>query len=232
MPTKPLEDLTGKRFGMWTVTGYAGKATGLVSRSSRWIVVCDCGVVREASRGNLIGGLTKSCGRHRTGVRVLKHGYHGTTEHHIWTGMKQRCCNARSKFYKHYGGRGICVCERLMSFSGFISTMGNRPDGHSIDRIDNNGNYSCGQCDQCRENGWKENVRWATTAQQLRNRRVSRYIEHNGERLTVSEWAKRIGCSQQVINQRLKNGWSVRDAIERPVVKRTRAALPSGKRGH
>ena len=137
-----------------------------------------------------------------------RHGLNKTPEHRAWVSMRQRCNNQSKKEYPHYGGRGIKVCLRWSYFLNFLADVGNRPSsGHSIDRIDVNGNY-----EPC-------NVRWATKQEQIENTRVARFIEHCNSRMTVSSWERRQGFSRGTITRRLKSGWTVAQAIEtRPVI--------------
>ena len=107
--------------------------------------------------------------------------------------------------YGRYGGRGICVCKRWDSFPAFIKDMGDPPENYSIDRINNDGDYT------------PENCRWATAAMQTRNSSRNIFIEYNGIRLCAMDWAKVIGINRQTLNGRLKRGWTHKDAIERPV---------------
>lgn len=96
--------------------------------------------------------------------------------------MVARCTRQSSNRFESYAGRGITVCERwLASFEAFLADMGECPDGMSIERIDNDRGYEPGNC------------RWATVKEQARNRRSSVFVEHNGERLTIAEWAERYG---------------------------------------
>lgn len=90
--------------------------------------------------------------------RGKNHGYFGTPTYRAWNDMKKRCLNPTNKVYPRYGGRGITICERWLTFVNFLADMGERPDGLSLDRIDNNGNYEPGNC------------RWATWSQQMLNR--------------------------------------------------------------
>ena len=118
--------------------------------------------------------------------------------------MKQRCSNPNDPAYKNYGGRGIFVCERWLVFENFYADMGDRPEGMSIDRIDNDGPYS------------KENCRWATRVQQARNRRWKTYAVGDVKH-TAQEWGRLLGGARNIVNLRLAAGWSVEDACTRPV---------------
>jgi hypothetical protein len=96
----------------------------------------------------------------------VKHGHgYRTPTYNSWDGMKQRCLNPRNPNYPSYGGRGITVCERWVSFENFLADMGERPAGLSLDRVDNDGGYEPGNC------------RWATRSEQQRNRRRSAYFD-------------------------------------------------------
>jgi hypothetical protein len=91
-----------------------------------------------------------------------------------WLSMRRRCLNPGYGPWPYYGGRGITICGRWRergSFAAFLDDMGERPPGTTLDRIDPDGNYSCGHCDECRARGWPANCRWATPSEQARNRR-------------------------------------------------------------
>jgi hypothetical protein len=85
--------------------------------------------------------------------------------------MKQRCLNPNNAGYKNYGGRGIRICKGLLSFEKFIGILGKRPEKYTLDRIDNNGNYSCGNCFECIQYKWILNIRWTTWSIQGNNKR-------------------------------------------------------------
>lgn len=124
--------------------------------------------------------------------------------------MINRCRNARSPYYHLYGGRGIKVCERWKGKNGFLNflqDMGRRPSPkHSIDRIDNNGNYEPGNC------------RWATRIEQNRNRRDNRLVTFNGQTKCIAEWCDETGLPEKSVRARLwLLGWSVEDALTTPI---------------
>ncbi len=132
----------------------------------------------------------------------LKHGHWGTPEYWIWNTMIGRCTNPKDRQFKNYGGRGIGVCERWRTFSNFWDDMCPRPEPRlELDRIDNDGNYEPG------------NVRWATRSQQMRNTRVNRIVEINGEKAPMIVWAERLGIKMGAVTSRLVRGWSDVDAL-------------------
>lgn len=155
-------DVTGQKFHGLRVVRPAGIGRW---QQRLWLCVCDCGNETVTTCGMLRNGNTKSCG-------CLKRGPHGksnTRVHNCWTSMLQRCNNPRNPAYKWYGARGIQVCERWHSFENFYADMGDQPEGLSIDRINNDGNYEPTNC------------RWATTSEQLSNRRKRTHCKHGHE---------------------------------------------------
>lgn len=142
-------------------------------RNKQWRCKCSCGNEITVSKYDVRRGFTQSCGclkRETTGTRRRTHGRSRTREHRIWRAMRTRCYNPNAGNYSDYGARGIAVCDRWnKSFAAFYEDMGKCPsDKHSIDRIDNNGNYEPGNC------------HWVTHSEQCRNRRPRR--RNNAER--------------------------------------------------
>ncbi len=130
--------------------------------------------------------------------------------YYSWNNMRTRCHNEKAPEYSRYGGRVIKVCERWSSFKNFLEDMGPKPSKkHSLDRIDNEGNYT------------PENCRWATVGEQSRNRRTNHMITFKGLTLCLKDWAAKTGMKHTTLSMRLtKYGWSVDKALTTPVRKR------------
>jgi len=128
--------------------------------------------------------------------------------------MHRRCYDPRRTCFPNYGGRGIKVCQGWHDFARFIEDVGSPPtNSHTVDRKDNNGNYSCGRCDECAANRWPLNWRWATWKKQQRNRRDNRLITHDGQTKTMAEWEEITGIKQPQIWRRLDRGWPIEEAL-------------------
>lgn len=172
-------NLAGQRFGRLLVIGEGGRSG---DNHVLWECQCDCGRSTSVVSSKLRQGVTKSCGCLRqdfareNGKRVgaAKRGVPVTHGHCVyqdpsptylsWKAMHARCSNKKHRHYKHYGGRGISVCERWSVFANFLSDMGERPEGMTLDREDNDGNYEPGNC------------RWATNKQQANNRQPQKQV--------------------------------------------------------
>lgn len=206
MPRKPTEDLTGKKFGRWTVLG-PGKSESKYSKHERWECKCECGAIKHVLMNNLIYGRTHGC---RCINTTHKHAARGvrSPEYNSWSGMKQRCYYKGHIFYKHYGGRGITVCDRWLGehgFENFLNDMGNKPTPkHSLERIENNGNYEPGNC------------KWATVPEQRSNKRNNVRITFMGETLILEEWSRRLKIGSALLGKRIK-AWGVERAFTQPV---------------
>lgn len=198
----PREDLSGKTFGRLLVIRYAGVAKGY---RSLWVCICSCGGIRTIRGESLSSQRTRSCGCLSDEARKRKttHGKSKSRIYRVWSGLVKRCSSPYSKDWDRYGGRGISVCERWLRFEGFYEDMGDAPEGMTLDRIDNNGNYE------------KSNCRWSTRQEQAANTRRTKYIEYRGESLILSGWARRLGMSTASFIYRLRN-WSIDDVMTRP----------------
>lgn len=125
----------------------------------------------------------------------------GTKEYFSWQNMKKRCTDPSNSRYHRYGGRGISICDRWMSFENFYADMG-ASNGMSLDRIDNDGNYEPGNC------------QWIPFPEQGKKTSRIRTLTFRGEALSIADWARRIGVRPQTISMRLNSyGWSVERAL-------------------
>lgn len=217
-------DLAGQMFGKWTVIGPSAKPR-------HWDCHCACGTDRAVYGPNLTRGLSPSCGcvsGERARATCTRHGHKAagvtTPEYAAWCNLRARCERPSAAQFKNYGGRGIYVCQRWReSFDAFLRDVGFRPGAtHSIDRINTDGSYTCGACAQCVERVAPMNVQWAPPKAQARNRRSNVFVEHDGHRLTIAEWAERTGIPPQLIAQRIRANWPADLALS-PVRQRPNA---------
>lgn len=189
--------LTGLRIGRLTVLA----PTGAKKRGHHvWLCRCDCGSEAEVTSDALTSKRmpTRSCGclhRERAGDLHRTHGKCGTPTYRTWTDMISRCENRARDNYARYGGRGIRVCERWRnSFEAFLSDMGERPVGKTIDRVASDGNYEPGNC------------QWATAHEQGANKRNNIAVERNGVTRTLAEWSRLTGLNRSTLYNRARRG--------------------------
>lgn len=200
-----LIDLTGQRFGRLTVIERAENAgNGAV----RFVCQCDCGRRVAVRSDALRNGTTKSCGcliSESTTSRNVTHKLSRTRLYRTWAGMKQRCYNPKASHYRHYGGRGIKICDEwLYDFRSFYDwAMGNGyQENLSIDRIDNDKGY------------YPENCRWVPMSVQLGNRSNSLHITVNGQTKELKEWCKQFGVKYHKAYIRIRRDrWTPEEAL-------------------
>lgn len=195
-----IKDFTGKRFGRLVVLGLSHLELGKKQSYPKWVCACDCGNIHIVGAQNLTGGTVTSCGclrKQRLDEGREKHLMSRTSVYTTYQSIIQRCYNKNNPMYYLYGARGINVFEEWLGeegFEKFYIYVGNKPTKeHSIDRIDNNGNYEPG------------NIRWATKREQARNTRNNSVIEFNGEKHCKTEWAEMIGISASSFRWRYKS---------------------------
>jgi hypothetical protein len=197
-------DMINKQFGKLKVLAEDGHLGGFLA----FKCLCECGSTTTVRGSSLRSGNTTSCGCvHKTMVGNLnkKHGLKHTAEYSVWQNMITRCTNSNTNFFYRYGGRGIEVSDEWRDFEKFYADMGNRPNGMTLERIDNNGSYS------------KENCRWATLKEQARNTRRTKLVEHNGKTQCLKDWANEVGIVYNTLRKRfIIYGWSFEKAISTP----------------
>ena len=199
---KSKQNLIGQTFNRITVLSCAGKDN---NRNVIWLCKCSCGTEKIIRGSSLLLGNTLSCGcfhREKAGEHLSKigklnvtHGLSRTPTWVSWSMMMQRCNNPKRTEYHNYGARGIKPCAYLSESPASVSALiGDRPSNDlSIDRVDVNGGYTCGQCKECLESKWPLNIQWSNRTKQARNRRDNVKLMHEGQILTRSEWAEKLG---------------------------------------
>lgn len=212
MPKGVFEDLSGRVFGELTVLRRAtpeesprGKL-----RKTAWWVKCSCGRERLVFGDYLRYEKTKVCGINghtwwSLQPPTLRQEY--SSERRSWLSMKERCYRQEHKNFKHYGGRGIVVCDRWKNnFEAFLEDMGPKPSPeHTIERMDTDGNYELGNC------------RWATDEEQRLNTRRTVFVEVAGTKVRLQDYAKSLNLRAATIYYRLKLGWSIEEAVTVPI---------------
>jgi len=212
-------ELAGQRFGSLVAIHSLHSAR---DGRLRWHCQCDCGATHEVEARYLRSGNTTSCGcaMRKSTQRIgsanrgwftpvpsgCEMGDSKSAEYRTWVLMRRRCLDPKCHSFEKYGGRGILVCaEWRDSFPSFLRDMGRKPTAaHSLDRIDNNGNYEPGNC------------RWATMREQTNNRRVTRFVTAYGQTKALTDWVREVGICRETIIDRLERGWSVERALSTP----------------
>ena len=202
------KNLVGKSYGRLLVIASSNERT--TSGSIKYNCICKCGKNIEVSAANLVNNNTKSCGclqKDMVSKSNTTHGLTNISEYGIWGNILYRCINSNSRDYSNYGGRGIRVCDRwINSFENFLADMSYRPSpDHSIDRIDNDGNYEPGNC------------RWATAKEQANNKSNNVRYNYKGKDYTEAQIAKEFNINRMTFRQRVARGWSIEEAIEKAI---------------
>jgi len=190
----------GHVFGKLTVQKELGKHAG----RRQYLCVCICGKPKKVSESSLISGHTTSCGCARK-----THGiWYDTKSYRSWARMRQRCNNKNCRDYRWYGAKGIKLCKEWDSYLQFVQDMGEPPTSkHTIDRIDSTKNYC------------KENCRWVTQLEQVKNCSSNIRLTYNGKTQILSDWAKELNMSEGMIRQRIRKlGWSTEKALTTPKI--------------
>lgn len=186
-------DLTNKRVNKLRVM----RRVENVGKQPAWLCRCDCGTEKTILGMHLRAGKPVDCGCgyvERQRASHVRHGMTDTPEWKSWKAMLDRCLNENHPSWEHYGGRGIKICKRWLTFENFYADMGSRPAGYSLDRIDNSRGYSPANC------------RWATDHEQQNNRRSNVHLTLDGKTKTLKEWATHFGVDYAVAKYRHARG--------------------------
>lgn len=195
-------NLNNQIFGKLTVISESSTLRG----KSRWKVMCECGKIKEVNGSDLTSKKTTSCGqapckKFNTSAANAAKKLHGDSKSrlfNIWVGMRHRC-----RTHKDYFGRGIKVCPEWKNYLNFKkwAMASGYEDSLTLDRVDNNGNYSAKNC------------RWASKKVQANNTRKNRTLEYDGKRLNMNQWARLKGLHPATLQYRLNAGWSIERAL-------------------
>ena len=178
-------DISGRVFNKWTVI----KPTKNSSKVSYWTCRCSCGNIKEVNGSSLKRNISKSCGKCTNAL-----GMSDSLLYQLWTSMWTRVENKKHVAYHRYGGRGISICDKWKTFAGFYEDMGERPEGMTLDRIDNNGNYC------------KENCCWNSKKNQANNTSWNRHIDFDGKKYTVAQLSELLGIKYTTLRRRIETG--------------------------
>ena len=200
------KDETGNVYGRLTVLEFSH-----IEKNSKayWRCKCECGNETVICGYSLRRGYTKSCGCDSCIKKI--HGMRHNKIYSIWCGIKKRCLNPKSNFYKDYGGRGISICEEwrddFQAFYDYVSKLEHfGEEGYTLDRINNNGNYE------------PNNLRWADIKTQCRNRRNNIFVDYQDNKISLVELSELCGIPYKTLHFRYKHGDSGERLI-RPVKK-------------
>jgi hypothetical protein len=206
-----MKDITGtKHFRLTAEKPLKKNASG----GYVWLWRCDCGGTSKAAHSTVKSGNTKSCGClqreiYASGGAAKRHGRSnvGDSTYEAWRGMKKRCTNPNERSYKDYGARGIKFCKRWAIFENFLADMGICPPGHSIERIDKDGNYKPSNC------------KWIPNNLQQQNTRRNRMVTFRGETACLSELIRKYSVvpAQTVWSRVCTRKWNPEKALTTPL---------------
>ena len=209
---KKHADLSGESFGEWLVLKRVeDRISPNGAKLQQYLCICSCGTKKIVLGCNLKSGKSTSCNKGHTRVKNNElHTFVQSRLYNIHQSMKERCCNKAASNYKNYGGRGITVCNEWLGETGGMNFYkwaleNGYEDEKSLDRIDNNGNYT------------PENCKWSTPLEQKANKRNNRVISYKGETYTLSQWGRILNKNPDTISERLRRGWSVEQALFKSV---------------
>lgn len=202
-------DSAGKKYGRLTAIRPNGKNK---HGNVKWLCKCDCGNYTTVLGTKLRNGKTQSCGcllREYNEAHCKKHPRRSDPLYAVWRAMRERCDNPNDPAYKNYGGRGIALSDEWHDFTAFRSwAMNNGYErGLTLDRINNDGDYSASNC------------RWVTRVVNNNNKRNNTTWEYNGRTQTISQWAKEIGINQGTLWWRIRNWDDPKKILTSPVNK-------------
>jgi len=200
-----IPDIAGKKYSKLTAISFCYSK----SQIHYWLFNCDCGNNKILRKNEVKCGRTRSCG-------CLMRKYPSDTtkskSYHTWQSMRDRCFNSKNSRYASYGGRGIKVCDKWLKFENFLEDMGQPPSPkHSIDRINNDGDYEPSNC------------RWSNNTEQTRNQSSNIRIEYLGVIRNLSEWCEILGLNYSTTYNRLITlNWESSKALSFPTRKMTK----------
>ena len=200
----------GGHFNRWEPVSFVRRNK---SSDQYWLCRCDCGTEKTVLASSIKNGSSRSCGclAREIAVDVCKrdkttHGMYRSAEYRSWKEMRGRCMRTDHHQWGDYGGRGITICERWSDFATFYADMGAKPSRkHTLDRIENDGNYEPGNC------------QWATRKEQNRNRRSNVWVDYGGKRMILTDACILAGLNYKTVANRIYSGLSSEEALSRPL---------------
>lgn len=201
-------DIAGKKFGLWTVIAHDTTVRDHRGAAMTvWIAECICGLRRSLTKSALRAAWSCGCQRRTHPVHGHTVGYRSSATYSCWKNMISRCTQPSNPGYAYYKRRGIKLCRRWRKFANFLADMGERPDGLTIDRIQNDGHYTPGNC------------QWATRRAQANNRVTNVRVQYRGRSYTIADLARATGVSRWLLISRLRRcrrPWTVEGAVDTP----------------